>query len=1335
MKKLSILLVLLVVSISTWSQIDPNTGWAKANPFAYDLRVAYSTDMSQITLKYVLNADAIPSGDAYASLNNSRGVQVYIYGNDGRLLKTLTNGGITKGSHSIVINASELPKDEKLTWEVVAHGNKGRTLPQLVGSATTNRPENAYGIGCDHAMNRREFGQILVSRAKQVSASHPYNTLLEYTPQLGYVGRHDKNIHNGNSGSYFAKNSPNYEPNRVKISEDGRVFVSSYHPAAAASVLEYLGANNYRTVINNDKTVNVISSEPKNVLNRRTIGMDVMGKGENLKIVVAWIDANGYNDSEAKVEIYEYALGKANMVGFKVLDQIVGQNKTNKYVRKIAEYNAGGLLYQSFMNDGYSSIFGFLDVAYDQYGNVWMKIDYADKASCTPGKIVWFKNDGTETKEYSLTDNRADGFYGGSAVLVTKDNVLFTGTGAGVIQGYVVDENGGFAKKEGWTITDNTTGTTTRIGRWVTGLAVDYANNLHAVTEGVCSEGPTGFTANIVTIALPYTISCKTTSPKISTFTAQNDNPIPNILATDLKYQYDEDVCVFSFNVNTKPAVAQIRFYDTKANMQNSINVVHADNYSGNTTYRPSFVYNIPAAKLKQGKITVRLGMCSGKLSGSLDSEGCQIVNNALPPGEWYWSVYVEAPRRSTQFAPTYTQSVNDFGTYSGDPHRQHATVDNNPANDGFGHIYVADHHNDPNGEAYHRHHVLGYTIGDSFSDNNGTASNINVTARYKLITKKLTNPDAANNRRNENNMMYSRRPAVAPDGKVYLADDGGSKSPVEGPHSFIHGGIWVFDPALESNKGTNGNTATLTRFLQGSTTEATSAVTFYGSGANLQVLKMNTYSEFEQHGTTGTYPYQAEKWMSNGYVIHGVSNHRATSAGTVIPFKVKDETNPSLVANKYSGGDASGCFSMYATNDGVWFCQHRQGTYATAEKDSKGNLILPDNRENVMLMFYKHSKDANGKITGGTRTFESYKYNSGALTQKENSILQSTPGGGMTYQKREGIEYLYVVNHEGNILEFKVTGASGAAPSLTHVRTLNTGSSYGAISSMNFDYAGNLVTTIGARYGNTYGYPRDHQALVVYTMPYPNRVNAQEIQAPNSCLFIPERLSQEGMNQDDVEPVIDPYIISPKNCTLDFYRTLQTGSFNSICLPFSLSSLSGTPYDGAQVMKFEKARLEEVGGEQHLYFDFVEVTSIEAGVPYLIQPKEDAFEVKQFTSVRFEKAQGDTVNTGEYADFIGTFAQVNMDEPTTYPRFMVVSENRLAEIDGGTLLGFRSYFQMKKDITNTVSLLNFKKPSVTGTEMVVDGKTVNVEKFIREGRAYIRVGETLYTIDGVKVE
>ena len=1337
MKKLSLLLISLLASLMSWAQIDPNTGWVKANCFAYDLRVSYSTDMSQITLSYVLNADAIASGDTYKLLDKDgiRGVQLYVYDKNGNQVNHHYVPGpyVVKGEYKkATFNAADFTVGETYTWEVVVNGNECRTIPQLVASAAADRrPENAYGIACDHAMNRREFGQILVSRAKQVSDAYPYNTLLEYTPQLGYVGRHDKNIHNGNSGSYFAKNSPNYEPNRVKISEDGRVFVSSYHPTAAASVLEYLGANNYRTVINNDRALNAASNDTKNVLNRRTIGMDVMGKGDDLKIVVAWIDANGYNGNEAKVELYEYALGKANKAGFKLLDQIVGQNKTNPYVRKIAEYNcdkvidaaAGGLLFQSFMNGGYSSIFGFVDVAYDQYGNVWMKIDYADKASCTPGKIVWFKNDGTERKEYSLTDNRTDGFYGGSAVLVNKDDVLFTGTGAGVIQAYDINEAGSLTKKEGWTVTDNTTGTTTRIGRWITGLAVDVVNNLHAVTEGVWSEGDTHFKANIVTIALPYSGQFKTTSPKISTFTRQNTTPIPNICATDLRYKYVEDRCVFSFKVNTKPKMAQIRFYDNKQGMINSVNTVHADNYSGNNKQRPSFVYNVPASQLKQGKIEVTLGMCSGKLSGSLDSEGCEIVNDSLPAGEWYWSVYVEAPRRSCTFAPIYTQPA------VADPHRQHATVDNNPENDGFGHIYVADHHNVATA-ANRKHYVKAYTIanatGAGTTDNQ---NNINDNTRYGVSWQVKSN----------NKVHFTRRPVVSPDGMVYIADEGSNqktakpdwfKDPNTSTYGFLGAGLHVLDPSKQTN---NDNAVWESNFSNPHGTtgnqEVTTGASFLYKDGAWKLYRTNTYDEFTLHPTSDgvDYNYQHDRWKTNGYRVYTLTSN----ANGLVHSGYKDNVSPTVKV-QFGAGDANGQFSIVATKNGVWLCQHRANNVATAPVVD-GNKQLPDNKENILLSFFDHS---------GARKFTSLTYDGGNLTQKETSPFQSAPGAGMAYQERNGVEYLYVINHNGYILEFKITGGNNPQLTLTQKYLLGKGTkgNHGAVSSMNFDYAGNLVVTAGQTYG-TYaelqvGDPnvliaRDHQDLVIYTMPYPNRVNAQEIQAPNSCLFIPERLSQEGMNQDDVEPVVDPYIISPKNCTLDFYRTLQTGSFNSICLPFSLSSLSGTPYDGAEVMKFEKARLEEVGGEQHLYFDFVEVTSIEAGEPYLIQLNKDVKDVVHFGSVRFTKSQANTVNTGDYADFIGTFAQVNMDAPTTYPRFMVVSENCLAEIDGGTLLGFRSYFQMKKDITNTISLLNFKKPTTTDTEIVVDGQTVNVEKLIREGRVYIRAGETLYTITG----
>jgi hypothetical protein len=84
----------------------------------------------------------------------------------------------------------------------------------------------------------------------------------------------------------------------------------------------------------------------------------------------------------------------------------------------------------------------------------------------------------------------------------------------------------------------------------------------------------------------------------------------------------------------------------------------------------------------------------------------------------------------------------------------------------------------------------------------------------------------------------------------------------------------------------------------------------------------------------------------------------------------------------------------------------------------------------------------------------------------------------------------------------------------------------------------------------------------------------------------------------------------------------------------------------------------------------------------------------------------------------------------------ILVADNRLATVSAsGPMYGFRAYFQLASALPKGLKTkLGNKDNTVTGL-IDVDGQKVNVEKFLREGRVYIRVGETLYTIDGVKVE
>lgn len=1364
MKKLSLLLISVLTSVMSWGT-DPNVDWPHANPYAYDLRVAYSQDMQTMTFSYILNDNAIDNSQVCQDIDidGARGVKVYFYDKDGNKLPDQVNGqnmsefvpgaSVVKGKYSFSRSASLFTKDQPYTWVVEVHGNEKRTKPQLVASSTNveQLPWNAYGVAINNLPDRREFGQMLVSRAKQVSDSYPCNTLLEYTPVLNYLCRHDKNVHNGNTGSYFAKNSPNREPNRVKISEDGRVFVSSYHPNTAATVLEYLGAYKYRAVIDFDKSANTDASNAN--LNRRVIGMDVKGKGDNLTLVLAWIDANGYNGNEAKVEIYEYELGKANKDGFAVLAQVVGQDghgRTSAYAHKIADYNAGVLMCQSFANGDYSEAFGFVDVAYDQFGNVWMKIDYADTANKTPGKIVWLKKDGTAQKEYTLDEARADGFYGGSAVYVTKDNVLFTGTGDGCIQGYDVDADGNLSKKADWVVVDNSS-STSRIGRWVTGFCMDYAGNLIALTENSWTSGAKEFRAGLVTIALPYEGKSSTPSPVISTFTAQNTNPIPNILATDLRYECKDDKSIFTFYVNTKPKVAQIRFYETKANMLNSVNTVHGDLYDGKNAHKPCFVYNVPASDLKPGKITVTLDMCGGELSGALDSEGCYITNNALPAGEWYWSVYVEAPRRSTQFGVMYylegKTDPND-----GDQ-RRYITVNNYPETDMFGSLIVG----------YNARTTDDATRGNrglhihSLSDNgniNDEKSDITSTTRYTLRKTYL------NKNMSSGMINYPRRLTVAPDGKVFIADEGnygtGGGATIQ---YFVRGGVKMWDPE-NPNKFTLFNDNIL-----GTST----GVSFWKHSSGWKLYAANTYDEFVRHGTSYTgepsVPGTKDKFDNsndafgrNGYVEYDLTDNFASSV--------------SRTQRHFKKGDASGNIGIVAMDKGIWFCQHREHTVAVKLAAKSGSAALADNLDSYILSFLPYG-DANKTWTSCTTNGITTKWvlqDGCEFSQKEHSPVQATPGGGIAYRKYKvagGVqkEYLFIPNHDGNIARLEITGWSGSGTTATpsvpvdkikifttpeYLKTdkpVVTGVTWHTsfITSMEFDYAGNLVTTAGK------GNHDAPQSIVIYTMPYPDRVNAQEIQAPNSCGHIVERMSQ---TYNDHNRVISQYIDggyrNGKSCSVDFYRPMLTGSYNTICLPFSLNAtqLASSPYAGATIMKYTGAEYKEVNQEDMVYLNFEQVSEIEAGEPYLIQlaSGKSIKNVERFKDVKVtapapkEKDATDVTNCpGATAYYQGIFdlksSWLNAEGKSILPILIMLDQNYLGEVAyPDAMKGFRAYFKVDGLPLGTQSAIVAKKDAPTGLYDAA-GNAVDIMKYVRGGRVYIRVGDETYTLTGEKVK
>lgn len=719
MKKLLLVLSAIFVSVMGWgAELDPNTGWSYLNPYAYDLKSEVLNSGLTLRLTYKFNAPGFGNGDEYNKLNpkdgtgTGRGIQIYLLykdadGNfqrvtkdDGTMYRIVTGGYNAAKEWTVDVNVMDIPnncKGKELTWEAVVHGNIGRTTPKVVKAAST-KPTNAYGIAVNNDPMHVRFAQMFVSEAypnkrggwNQHGTDALYqnsNTVLEYNPLLNYVCAHHKHYHDGNK-SHFASswgngsvysydNSFNNEPNRVKNSEDGRVFVSSFHPHAACAVVEY-GRNrdsyngyNYYSVIknnwgDNDNLTNPDGNNP--FLYRRCVGMDVKGMGENLKIILLWIDANGvsyqYSNAtqyKAKFEIWEYEVGRAEKEGYLNSSRLhlPPFDTSNGYVHKIGEYtdwdiekSLGGAFYQGVVYNWNNSYRGFADLAYGANDDVFVKIDYALE-KLAQAKIIRVKLSNGSVSKKNVEVSRIGGYYGGSAVCV-KDNMLFTGTGAnttdGVLQsgqqnsihvyeinstnGELVTDGNGVLKPK-WIIQDS------QIGKWVTGFAVDYAGNMFVTTEDNTWTSGENYTANVLGIAMPY--------KKAITTRAKRTFVLPH-LASGLEYHpyYDEetnkgDKYKFSFNVDVaNPTAVAICFYDTKDKMLKG-----GDDYS--------FYYEFSEADRKQGAMSVVFDAVGGTVGGD------KFLNNPnenaylnLPRGEYYWNVRVS--RNVTIGSETHTQ-------------------------------------------------------------------------------------------------------------------------------------------------------------------------------------------------------------------------------------------------------------------------------------------------------------------------------------------------------------------------------------------------------------------------------------------------------------------------------------------------------------------------------------------------------------------------------------------------------------------------------------------------------------------------------------------------------
>ena len=1389
MKKLLLILSAVFVSVMGWA--------ASLNPYAYNLSSTWNEATSELTVRFKLNAhpnmkeNSSGRGIQIFAIDPSNNKRYYIYGVPGDIIKAKMNeynGGkgdsydyeLTIPITGVTWDRKEvLPAGKTLTWAVnVAGLNKtDQASPVVVNTGISDdyRPFSCHGIAINKDQNSKDFGSIYVTEASEgtdngtcwywIKEQNKGRSLLKYTPKLDQVEAYRKFAADGVTSQNFSlRNGYDLlEPHRVRISDDGRIFVSSYNKNSSAVTVVWEFDKNTRQfipIINHNTNYG-----------HRVCGMDVKGSGNNLKILLCYFSENYNYNSNFKYAFttYEYSITSSNTypistgakrilyqpgMGSSLTDYSYGQGVLNWTQGKQGNTDAN-----PNTSNGYFYSDGLVNIAYGKTNNtdIFFAFDYFYSSTFTT-RTMYYKNCTPNNAFFSGTVDyhtmkESNHYLGGAGFLTYKDGsneylvaghaknnlIKDNAEGDGRVQVYPFDrsqsdDNILYTAK--WTVN-------TKTKACINDMAMDHANNIYAISfsDGTSTTPGTG---RIVAIAMPYSGATMTIAPSSNAeanrlFTLK---PVPNILATDLKYEPvgTTDKYAFSFITNTKPTVAEIRFYkkNNRGNMDSNIATIHADNYDENAhkTIEPDYVYRFQGTELKQGLMEKTFTMVGG-------DPNQKELTDALPPGEMYWSVYVKTDKSSC-FAPIYRS-----GYYPQDSKYEplHAVVNNYPATDMFGQLIVTN--NNDYTENRPNNGLLIYGLNPSDAEQKKDGVN---TTRYVKRNEYL------NGKKSENGLVfltYPRRMAMTPDGKVYIADEGqctvANNAAATTVAQHLYGGVKIWDPASPNE---------FILFSDNKIQTSTSVALWNGT-----LYATNTYEEYLKHisGTDGSASnYTKEQqyvdgvfgW--NGFVEYNLDAYYNTpNNGTWNDFWKSNSRATEVALGR---GDESGNITLVPMEKGIWICQSREDNWIV-KKERKQPLA--DNLGSYLLSFVPFSRTTTtneyGPRTWRSCTSDGIKNytttrdpdSPSELTQKENSLLQSTPGAGMAYRKVKGVEYLYIVNHEGNILQMQIEWQNNTTP-LIHVSKItkfqtpstfkynkdNGWKNYSFINSMDFDYAGNLVTITGDRISH---FNKKHE-IVIYTMAY-DRTNAQEIRASDSYIYIPERLHQMAMEEVDIQGVLNRHT-SDGACAVDLYRPLQGGMFNTICLPFGLDmNHENNPLADAEVRQFKGAKLETIGGERILCLEFNVIEELQSNVPYIIKPEKNIKQIMRFnwpvtlatnTTVNPNSKTFDTDNKITYQGLLSK--SLVAANPL---RLILVADNRLAVLTGdGEMYGFRGYFDLAKPLPpGTVAKISAKKDTPTNTTIVVDGKKVNIDKYLREGRVYIRVGDSLYTVDGQLVK
>ena len=466
-------------------------GTTGLNPYAYDVSATYDEATYKLTVKFSLNADAYNDG----SDGQPDGVQIYLTDDPATPKKYYVYGvpanmcfkGKNKTCTIDLIDGKDLrgnylPRNKNLYVSVTVQGDRTNTNPRQI--STSYKIYCSHGVAVDKNPNSKNFGKIFITESYQGTterAAYPTKSLpglYVLDPDFGFTNT--TRYTGGNNFSlyviehYYLSNRLGYQPWRVRVSDEGRIFVCSndMHQRQAdqngVAVWE-IDRNNFNTwtpILRGVRASDYTFTYQGHFIGP-VCGMDVKGTGDDLTLLLYTVNKNGVDYNGNGFRAYEY-------------------NVKSKVLTPISAFNSGG----------FGVAFELVSLVYGVDGSYWFG---ANRATGTERNLahvkldkstVDYQNYNTEFKggggliNYKSTYNNATINGANHSWLIKgKDNgsstngyfdvflvPMTSGGGAGVTR---MDGNGG---RPNWQKIE-----VTGMNTWLNDFAIDYAENLYVV--------------------------------------------------------------------------------------------------------------------------------------------------------------------------------------------------------------------------------------------------------------------------------------------------------------------------------------------------------------------------------------------------------------------------------------------------------------------------------------------------------------------------------------------------------------------------------------------------------------------------------------------------------------------------------------------------------------------------------------------------------------------------------------------------------------------------------------------------------------------------------------